>query len=242
MLKKLVIMSGLLLTSLTANATLIAHSGYARDSASNIVTGGGLEWLKWDVTKGMSINSALATYTAHGWRLASNKEMAALFNTFLFGPYVFTDDNETPQSTSSPWSLSEATNYNKFIELFGTTSSTPLVCNAVQTTWCNAPTDLDVRSMAMFGTDANQNGRFQRAEVQDDYTYIYGDRLLYTPQSVALFQGESYTGGYTSQNAGVALVRTFDTAPVAVPTPGSIGLLALGLVALGHRRRQVLAR
>ena len=63
MLKKILVASCLLVTSMASQATIISHFGYERDSASNIVRGGGLEWLMWDVTKGMSINEALAAYS-----------------------------------------------------------------------------------------------------------------------------------------------------------------------------------
>ena len=76
MLMKTFIASCLLVTSMASQAAIISHYGYERDSASNIVTGGGLEWLKWDVTKGLSINAALAAYSADGWMLASNSQMA----------------------------------------------------------------------------------------------------------------------------------------------------------------------
>ncbi len=241
MLKKLIILAGLLLTSVTAHATVISHFGYERDSASNIVTGGGLEWLKWDVTKGMSINSALSTYKAQGWRLASNVEMAALFNKFQFGADVFTGVEGTLQTTTYPWSPSEDSNYNLFYNLFGLTYENTNVCTITRPTSCYVKEDNYVGVAALYGSDDNRDRMYKRANVYDDKTWrsnIQTDVI----QAQAYLTNDYKPVNDASPSVGVALVRTFDTNPVTVPTPGSIGLLALGLVALGYRRRPVLAR
>jgi hypothetical protein len=241
MLKKLVILTGLLLTSVTAQASLISHFGYERDSAANVVTGGGLEWLKWDVTKGMSINSALSTHAAQGWRLASNVEMAALFNTFQFSSNVFTGVERLSQSVASPWSLSEDNNYIRFQDLFGRTYAHANVCTAQKVVDCYSATDNYITTRAWFGSDDDKDNKFKLAEVLDDFKFITPNVVAFK-EAYASISGDHAAPTDASRYVGVALVRTFDTAPVAVPTPGPIGLLALGLVALGYRRRQVLAR
>ncbi len=242
MLKKLIILAGLLLTSVTAHATVISHFGYERDSASNIVTGGGLEWLKWDVTKGMSINSALSTHAAQGWRLASNIEMASLFNTFQFGSYVFTSAEKYDQTTSASWSPSEDTNYNKFLEIFGATFTDAPTCLVGQVSRCYPAGDVFRIAQAMFGNDFNNNGYHNVATVRDDSIYLTGDGNAATGGYIAILHGDEIPSNHENAWLGVALVRAVDTSAVDVPTPGPIGLLALGLVALGYRRRPVLAR
>ena len=82
MLKRALALVIILLTHQLAYAGPIEFKGYSRENSSNVVTGGGLEWLQWTVTKGMTIDSALKQYTAQGWRLANNEQMATLFNTF----------------------------------------------------------------------------------------------------------------------------------------------------------------
>lgn len=83
MIKKVLMTSCLLIMSMASHAGLISHYGYERESGSNIVVGGGLEWLMWGVTAGMSASSALTIHA--GWRLATSAEMVSLFNTFQFG-------------------------------------------------------------------------------------------------------------------------------------------------------------
>ena len=62
------------------NAALITHNGYMLNTNTNIVTGGGLEWLQWDVTLGMSISDALTNVagTFDGGRLDSCNQHASL--------------------------------------------------------------------------------------------------------------------------------------------------------------------
>ncbi len=243
MLKKLVILSGLLLTSVTAHATIISHFTYERDSASNIVTGGGLEWLKWDVTKGMTINSALAKHAAQGWRLASNQEIAALFNTFQFGSNIFTGDENNGLFHQSPWSVSEASNHNMFLEIFGTTFASPPLCRAGEVDSCYASSDALNESNAIYGSDNDNDGGYKSASVRDDYTYLRGSALPPVKANAgAYLSPDNVTVNTSGPGYGVALVRTYNMEPSVVPTPGTTGLLALGLVALGYRRRQVLAR
>lgn len=94
MLKKTLVASCLLVASMSSQATIISYDGYQRENGGectdaekvckyNIVTDGKLEWLMWDVTKGMSIDSSLDFYKPGLWRLASNSEMEGLFSVFF---------------------------------------------------------------------------------------------------------------------------------------------------------------
>lgn len=244
MLKKIVLLSSLLVTSLSAHATLISHFGYERDSASNVVIGGGLEWLKWDVTKGLSIDSALDLYASDGWRLASNVDMASLFNSFVFGNTDGWNANEEEfQRSELPWnSGDEYSHHIKFMELFGVTRRSSCADYGV-TAYCYSDDDPLIGSYAFFGADNNENDRYNLAEVLDDYTLLGANgAVTWYGWHNAVLNQDRFSRSHPYSHVGVSLVRNYVPDPVAVPTPGSIGLLALGLVALGYRRRQVLGR
>jgi len=245
MIKKIMLASCVLVASMTSQAALISYNGYERDTAKNYVTGGGLEWLKWDVTKGMSINSALSAYESQGWRLASNDDMAILFNQFKFGKSDWHALENVVQSHSTPWgSGDELSSHVAFISLFG-------VINTVDSYWycresrrvdCTPPHDAYTMVAALYGHDSNKNGLFNFASIFDDYSWIDENGTLFLENGHALKFADHYHSSFYTLNSGVALVRDITPDPVAVPTPGPIGLLALGLLALGYRRRQVLGR
>lgn len=235
MFRKLVLLSTLLLTSVSTQAALISHFGYERDSASNIVIGGGLEWLKWDVTEGMSISSALSSYASQGWRLASNYEMASLFNRFSFGATDWSADEKVNKNASLPWnSGDEFSTHAAFIRLFGSTAQWS--CLGAQE-HCPTVEDSMHISTALFGDDANRNGYYNRADVGDDYLHYFNNGRYTTFDHWASMGADHYwLASMNMDSVGVALVRTHVPNNAAVPTPGTIGLLALGLVALGYRR------
>ena len=82
--------------ALSANAysATVSYSGYSLDTNTNIITDGDIEWLRWDQTIGMSIDQALSAYSADGWRVASNIEVATLFNSFALQPSITFDTDE----------------------------------------------------------------------------------------------------------------------------------------------------
>jgi len=235
MLKKILIASCLLVTSMASQANLISYYGYERETGSNVVTGGGLEWLKWDVTKGMSINSALAQYSGEGWTLASNVQMAAMFNVFQFGMSFsignpdWNADETAMQLRAEPTQLSNFPSvYKQFIELFGWTRNCGVQCG---TPW----TEENFAS-AMFGSDDNHNDMYNIAKVRyDDFAWrgLFQPRATLYPDYAFPQLGDRYMG--------VALVRVTNVnMPTPVPLPASLSLLALGLAGLGLRRRQAL--
>lgn len=243
MLKRIVLLSSLLVTSMTAHAGLIQYGDYKRDSASNIVTGGGLEWLKWDVTKGMSINAALASYASQGWRLASNDEMASMYNLFSFGKTNWNAYEYGHQFVQLPWNSGDEFNsYAAFIRLFGYTVQ-PTICSpGGASTDCYRADDPSQTSLALYGSDLNKNKRYKLAWVSEDSTYVHSLVGLHSENYMASIQDDTFDADNGYSPYGVALVRNRVPDNVAVPTPGSIGLLTLGLVALGYRRRNVLGR
>lgn len=238
MLKNIILLSGLLVASMNAQAALISHFGYERDSASNIVKGGGLEWLKWDVTKGMSINKALTDYSSQGWRLASSVDMAALFNAFSFGINTWTSNEQVSQYAGLPWDSSENNSpHASFTLMFGATDKSS--CSDVWSSGCYVAYDPKNESHAFFGSDLNSNGIYNLASVKDDNTRDYGWAKGSTGHQAYMY-AEAVSRDYSYALYGVALVRSASPQPGTVDTPGSIGLLVLGLAALGYRRRQVL--
>ena len=90
------IVAGLLLTitSWQACAGLVS---YELDEASGVITAKDrkLEWLQWELTKGMSIYKALETFEKSEWRVATASEVFTLFDDFSLLPssYSYPHDN-----------------------------------------------------------------------------------------------------------------------------------------------------
>lgn len=226
MIKKILFATCLLTNSLTANAELIEYKGYSRDVNSNIVKSGELEWLMWDVTIGMSLNEALEQH--NGWTLATNENMATLFNAFQFGPDNWTTKDFTEQSVSLPWDEAETGSFTQFIKLFGYT----YILNDGRF----SSEDPLLRSRAKYGVDDDGDGQASVAMITDDFT-ILGYKV---DHAAHLYVNKYIFSGYDDQT-GVALVRKQNSVS-PIPLPTSVSLLALGLVVLGFSRRQALRR
>jgi hypothetical protein len=240
MLKKVFFASFLLVTSLASQAGLMSHYGYERDSGSNIVKGGGLEWLKWDVTKGMSINTALSKYASEGWSVATNTQMANLFNAFQFGKSDWYPNQSSAIFTQ--WTADEQQPHDHFVKLFGETYSN--VCESSTSRGCDSIADPYVFSRAIYGDRQVSGKGYWWAYIGLDSTYlswsIDGDRLL--DNRAGLVHNELTIELTSTSDAGVALVRTVPSNPTPVNAPVSFSLFAMGLVVLGIRRRQALGR
>lgn len=195
-------------------ATLITESGYTLNTNTNIVTGGGLEWLQWDETVGLSINDVMdpnSQFAQEGWTVASNQNMAMLFTDWGFGPsgHVWDVDDNTIQGVFDvKGSYMDLTAF-KFSNLFGFTSQNPPL------TWDSA---------ALFGSDSDNDGLFSTAIVRTfdnpSYSFATGSSSIFADDDPSVTSDTSFA------DYGVALVRT----PVKVPEPGS---LALALIAIG---------
>jgi len=236
MLMKTLIASCLLVTSMASQATIISHFGYARDSASSIVKGGGLEWLKWDVTKGASINSALATYAKDGWSLATNTHITTLFNAFQFGKSDWID-KPIAQSHWLPGNLEGVSIYKDFIELFGETAGFREQCFEP---WMGLGCVRDSFSFAKYGVLAGNSEFIPLLASVVIAPDIYADLDQFMGGYVGYGYDDYWSDG--DDTVGIALVRPATTDVTPVPLPTSISLLALGLFALGYRRRQGLRR
>ena len=219
MFKKLPIAVSLLL-SLSANAATVSYNGYNLDTVTNIVTGNDLEWLQWNETVGQSINTALSNYSSDGWRLATNAEMAKLFNDFGLG-ITFDSDENTSQSVtlySEAYSHSRA---NQFIEIFGDTYSA-------------AGFNYDYgdeyeESRALFGGDGDADQLFNTAYIRDEW-HTSGGHLI--PGSASMVIDDTYPD-YSNETWGVSLVRV---SPVPVPAASWLFMSALISLA-GYKRK-----
>jgi hypothetical protein len=232
MLRKFFVLAGLLLASVSAPAAVIEYKGYSRDSSSNIVTGGGLEWLKWDVTQGKTVRQAINENS--GWRLASVYEVIDMYNTFEFGR-PFWDPSIKSMAHNEPWSVDENSPHNAFIKLFG--SSIRGQCNPAPS-WCYSPEDNSLSVHVLFeGKDRNSLGI---AFVVEDSTLLdnglgASDRFGH----IAHIMTEGVTDfEFSRPGWGFVLVRTPQTDPTPVSLPSSLSLLALGLAGLAYRRRK----
>lgn len=216
------------LTTLSASAyaDIISYGGYTHDTSTDIVTGNGLEWLQWDVTVGQSIDSALAAYAADGWTVASNVQMAQLFNAFDFGLTFDTYENTTQFYNTDFSSGDPGTEPDEiFITMFGDTYK------AVGLSYCYGG-DCYTQTEAWFGTDFDQDGYYNKALVFDDYIYSGGSNYSGKALMYDDFAGISQAGAYV----GVALVREVS----AVPVPAAVWLFGSGLLGLiGVARRNV---
>lgn len=237
MVKKIIFTASLLLASLTTQAALVEYNGYSREESSTVVTGKGLEWLKWDVTKGMSIQSALVAYSADGWTLASNAQMAGLFNDFQFGKNDWSDV-ESERQFSGEASVNSATNVaTSFFQIFGqmsTISDHGHVCSYFITKECNYPGYLYRGTAALFGSDADGDFQYNQAFVMNGLLYAGADENFAYRIGADLYpDNEVPYWGY--EDVGVALVRAVQ--PIPVSLPGSLSILGLGFIGLMYQRR-----
>ena len=147
--------------SLSLNAATVTYNGYTLDTDTNVVTGGGLEWLQWDETLGQSIEAALSSYAVDGWRLATNIEMAALLNNFNFG-FTFSDSESFSQSINLYTDEYSYGTANEFIDLFSDTY-------AAAGFEYDYGDELNLTG-ALFGSDGDFDEDFKLASVMDEYT------------------------------------------------------------------------
>ena len=197
-------------------ATTINFGDYQYTTGENSFSGNGLEWLRWDLTANQSVDSALDTYQALGWRLANSQEMANLFNSFAIAPANHFGNDES-QSYQQVLPLVDApTVYDDIIAFLGTTFFDA----------GGASGDGELArlfSAAIYGSDDNNNGFVNGAIIQSDMTFqgsSYDNVAL-------LFEDSFYVTNQVYEGAGIALVRNI----TQVPEPGQLSLfLALMFV------------
>jgi len=208
-----------------AQAGLIKFQGYTLDEEKNIVSGYGMDWLQWDETLGLSVDEGIREYSVKGWRLASNIEMAALFNQFfIMRRFIWDEKESTNQRIYNSFDTLEDVkldNEKQFVTLFGNTykdfdgsigSRDPLEFSA-----------------AFFGNDLNNDTLYNHAAVWDDYIQGSGN-LSYGGYTELM--GDSNMSSEKVENMGVALVRD----SIEVPEPSTLAIFALGMIGLATRR------
>ena len=207
----------------SANGAIISYAGYTHDTDTNIVTGNGLEWLQWDVTIRESINSIqdqLGTLDGGRWRVASNAEMAQLFNAFDFG-LTFDSDEKTGQYAYIPYTDDNDQVMNaslSFIAMFGDTYA------AGGGSYCYE-THCFSSSNAIFGLDTDGNTFYNEASVYDDYQHQRDGGPI---DGRAMINLDGTSPNFGSGDRSIALVR--DVSPV--PVPAAVWLFGSGLVGL----------
>lgn len=216
---KKVILTLCLVISGTAHSALITYNGYTLDTDTNIVTGGGLEWLQWDQTQGKSINEAITQYNAAGWKLASNTQMAALFRAFTFNTTLM--DNTYVGTSGSYVSGSDISIWDNFIALFADTSNVP-------PEYFGTGYDSMQFAQAVYGSDEDADGYYKTAYVRSDFVYSTGGEA----QPLAVLRNDAFTNTSLQGATGVALVRS-----ASVPEPSTIAIFALGMLGLGMRSK-----
>ncbi len=207
------------------DAATINFAGYTYNDATNVVVGGGLEWLRWTETDGQSINQALTTYGPQGWQIASNAQMAALFNAFKFTNVpigAFDSDENTHQffGTGSDGPTTLASDPEPiFVSMFGNTDADFVGDD-------NAVDGIE-RSGAIFGHDLDNDSVYNQAYVIDDYTSFTGQQV----QGIVVLGSEIAQSFWSQPSSGVGLVRV-------VPLPPSVWLLGSALVGIATFSRK----
>lgn len=232
LLKALVIIN----LSFMCNSTyagLISYKGYTLNEEKNIVNGNSLEWLQWDVTVGMSISSALADIAdgninginyGTGWGLASNINIAYLFNSFDIKENLIWNTNENiGQTTSTPIDAieNESTDPEKqLVRLFGNT----------WTQFFGNQGSLDPLeyTSAIFGYDLDNDNLYNQLEVTDDFTVGVNSSF----EGYAKINADNYSQDYSRFNIGIALVRPISDKISKVPSPDSYLIMIASLFSL----------
>jgi hypothetical protein len=244
-LVKSLVAASLLFTTCMTQASLIEYNGYSRADSSSIVSGGGLEWLKWDVTTGMSLTTAVDLYAAGGWRLASNANIISLFNAFKFKEDDWSDDEYTNQSTWGPMPGPFADPMDKIVELFGRTDVGQGCPSTIDDrVLCYSELDPQSQINVIFDGDANNDKFYDTLHVLSPYSLIDSEAdRIYTVDGRASINRNRAISWLDQSGTGVALVRDIGTVtPQPVSTPGSLSLLVLALVSIVSLRRRQRAR
>ena len=233
-MKKLLITTSLSLgltlsvVSTNSHAKFLSAYGYSLDTETNIVQRANdpndkTEWLRWDLTLGMSISEAEAKYKSQGWSLATENQMEKLLSDFFVpggrdgSGVLWSDFSENYQVLSdlqlnSKYEYSDGENRTlNFQNIFGHSH----VSDAIEgTAWHDPISSVS----ALFGDDADGDGLYNLATIRTSFTDAGGPggTIRELPQDVFL-NADTYGGSvdYKHSLAGVALTRA--TAPTLDP-------------------------
>jgi hypothetical protein len=219
-------------------AGLITYNNHTLDTDTKIVSGEALEWLRWDETIGMSIQQASSDLLSghingvdygDGWRIATNEDMAALFQSFF--PQIEWDNDETTwQSIGIDYVEGDdvtSSIITQFLALFGYTYTDELTTGN--------PIDYRYFSTVLFGEDADNDGNINTAAVLDDYyRWVQGD--IYKPYNGEIrIRDESHGVEEWGSIYGVAFVRDV---VVDVPEVSTFYLMFISMFGLILLRRR----
>lgn len=213
---QLIITFSILAVSQTAFACRIAPNyDYTLDESTNIVTGGGLEWLQWDETVGMTVGQAITEYGVDGWRLATSTEMSNLLNSFF------------SVNTNSLLDLDisiKNSHIADFIDMFGVTDSA------------------DILGLTLFdATKAfylDSKGKPSFVTITDG---ILLDTILITSKPLNWLTLLVDSGVAFVKDISGPVAQPDGNDHAVVPEPGSVLLFAVGLILLVGRNKYTLA-
>jgi len=209
---------------------MITYGSYSHDTSTDIIVGGGLEWLQWDRTIGLSwleANALKDTIEGGGWEIASNAQMATLLNNFNFGIGVtFDTDENTSQSVSTGIQTDGISSDPSesdviFVNMFGHTQSEST----------SSMFQGSLFSGAWFGQDPDDDFLINQAFVWDDYSHTGISRT-----GEATMRNDWVDRGVGHYNYGVALVRPAAASTIPLPATAWLFLSGLlGVAGLKHR-------
>lgn len=206
---------------------MISKNGYTLNSDTNIITDGELDWLQWDVNRGISRedleNTWLDNAQYQGWRYATYNEMLSLIKTFF--PFVDATSGNWYQSTRHALTTAEYVDYSLFHKLiiteldnfgrlFGTLNS-------------NASSS----SLSAFYGDVSFDNDSAGSLVNESQSILIFNGLIDEPSWEDRVGFATYEYEGSSSTLGHALVRE----QVNVNSPTSLPLLLLGLIILFRR-------
>lgn len=227
-----------LIVSSLASAITITHNGYSHDTSTNVVVGGGLEWLRWDETIGASIGSfqagELDGTIGSGWSLATGAQIAILYDKYFNEDVSGTPGIVPDRRINGPDEVAY-----RFLQMWGVTD---FLYDGYCSYFCGAsprarafyspgglddsaslPTtfvQVDTWTKSRIYTLSDLEGDIDRAEVGTAAPGGYGG---------------SYER-YAAHDYGLALVRSAPSA--VVPAPPVAALLLAGLLGLGFAARR----
>lgn len=221
--------------AVSANAGTITD--YQVIGSNNYVTNTatGQEWLQWTETSGMTVSTALSAFSAGGWRIATNSDIAGLYNDF-FGPGWDSNENTTQklEDLSTPAYGDGVDPSFQLGQLFGWTvwADSVLVNDGV-----TDPFFLSLyETSAIFGTDEDGDGVINTVDATSEYQYRCGSDCIESyAESAAINSDGLDPDAPFEDDFGVALIR--EASVVDMSEPGTLALLGLGLLGLGLARR-----
>jgi hypothetical protein len=220
MVKQLVCILFFLWVSNSATAALITHNGYTLNEDTNIVTGGGLDWLQWDETTGMTIENIINDHNFDGWSVATETQVFSMYsNLFKF----------LSPSLTLDYASENANKMDTIIQLFGSTFQhsnhhpSYVYAGSLEYAQATYSTGTGYSGIGIYGEYT-----FTKSPIQIDPTSAYEE------YGAHVTVGNDYNWHYNTVDpaSGVVLVKDVNQ----VPEPSSLAIFALGIIGLASRR------